>query len=172
MPPPGRAAGAMRIAIVSGTFHPEAGGPPTYLRRLGAELVAHGHRVRVATYGEDAAGGDYGYPVARVSRRQPIPARLAALTMLAVRDAAGADLIFASDYGLPALVASALARRPMVLKIVSDFAWEFGVRHGLVPAGTTIDAFQRLSLPPRLAPVRAAQRLYATRADAVIVPSA
>ena len=42
--------------------------------------------------------------------------RLAALTMHALRDAAGADLVFASDYGLPALLASALARRPLALK--------------------------------------------------------
>ena len=59
----------MRIAIVSGTFHPEPGGPPTYLYRLAANLVARGHRVRVATYGERSPGGHYPYPVARVMSR-------------------------------------------------------------------------------------------------------
>ena len=162
----------MRIAIVSGTFHPEAGGPPTYLYRLAATLVARGHRVRVATYGEPDPPASYPYPVGRVSRRQPIPARLARLTLLAARDLAGADLVFVSDYGLPPTLANLLARRPLVMKIVSDFAWEFGVRHGLVPADTNIDAFQRLRLPARLALVRTLQRLYARRADAVIVPSA
>ena len=37
------------------TFHPDSGGPPTYLRTLGRELVRRGHRVRVVTYG-DAPG--------------------------------------------------------------------------------------------------------------------
>jgi glycosyltransferase involved in cell wall biosynthesis len=162
----------MRIAIVSGTFHPEPGGPPTYLRRLGASLVADGHRVRVATFGERGAPSDYPYPVERVSRCQPMPLRLARLTSLALRDMVGADLVFVSDYGVPALLANLAIRRPLVLKIVSDFAWEFGVRHGLVPPGTTIEAFQRLRLPARLAAVQALQHLYARRADAVVVPSA
>ncbi len=162
----------MRIAIVTGTFHPETGGPPTYLYRLAAELVAHGHRVRVATFGEAQRPEPYPYPVVRVSRRQPIPLRLARLTEVVLRDGRGADLIFANDYGLPPMLANLVLRRPLVMKIVSDFAWEFGVRHGLVPPDTTIEAFQRRRLPARLELVRQLQRQYARRADAVIVPSA
>src|SRR5262245_27087969 len=61
---------SLRIAIVSGTFHPEAGGPPTYLYRLGSALTGRGHRVRVATYGESHPASAYPYPVSRISRHQ------------------------------------------------------------------------------------------------------
>jgi glycosyltransferase involved in cell wall biosynthesis len=161
----------MRISIVSGTFHPEAGGPPTYLKRLAESLVSRGHRVRVATYGDSEPHFQYPYPVKRISREQPIPLRIARLTWLAWTDARGADLIFANDYGLPPLLANTVARKPLVMKIVSDFAGEFGVRHGLIPAGTTIDAFQGATLPARLELLRRVQSEYARRADAVIVPS-
>ncbi len=162
----------MRISIVSGTFHPEAGGPPTYLYRLANDLVVRGHRVRVATFGVSSGADRYAFPVRRVSREQPIPLRVARLTWLAWNDARGADLIFANDYGLPPMLANAFAHKPLVMKIVSDFAWEFGIRHAMVSPTTTIDEFQDLRLPARLTLVRRAQAEYAHRADAVIVPSA
>lgn len=162
----------MRISIVTGTFHPEAGGPPRYLYRLATGLVDRGHKVRVATYGEPTPNDRYPFPVIRVSRQQPIPVRLARLSMLALHDGYSADLIFANDYGLPPTLANLIARKPLVMKIVSDFAWEYGIRHGLIPSDTTLSDFQRLRIPRRLGVVRRLQALYARLADAVVVPSA
>jgi hypothetical protein len=70
----------LRIAVVTGTFHPEPGGPPTYLYHLLPELVARGHAIRVLTYGEADAPTDYPYAVQRISRRQRIPRRLVAFS--------------------------------------------------------------------------------------------
>ncbi|MEK7326013.1 MAG: hypothetical protein AAB217_12220, partial [Chloroflexota bacterium] len=70
----------MKICVVSGTFHPEPGGPPTFLYHLLPDLVRRGHLVEVITYGEPGSPADYGYAVTRISRRQPIPFRLLAFT--------------------------------------------------------------------------------------------
>ncbi|MEK7809208.1 MAG: hypothetical protein AAB571_09060, partial [Chloroflexota bacterium] len=61
----------MRLCVVSGTFHPEPGGPPTFLYRLLPELIQRGHSIHVVTYGERDAPTDYPYAVTRISRRQP-----------------------------------------------------------------------------------------------------
>ena len=44
----------LNILTVTGTFHPEVGGPPTYLYHLLPALVARGHEITVVTYGDVA----------------------------------------------------------------------------------------------------------------------
>jgi len=90
----------MRLCVVSGTFHPEPGGPPTFLHRLLPELQARGHIVDVLTYGEADAPTEYPYRVTRISRRQSIPKRLLAFTREVSSVGRRADVFFVSDYGL------------------------------------------------------------------------
>jgi glycosyltransferase involved in cell wall biosynthesis len=161
----------LRILVVTGTFHPEAGGPPTYLYHLLPELVGQGHVVSVVTYGEPAISHTYPYPVTRITRQQKIPRRLVAMTRAVLRQGRDAALLFVSDYGLPASVANFWLRKPIVLKVVSDFAWEFSVRHRWVPSKTTIDEFQAARCGPRVEWLRAVQRAYVNAARRVIVPS-
>ena len=161
----------MRIAVTTGTFHPDSGGPPTYLHRLGRELGERGHALRLLTFGERSPEV-YPYPVTRVSRRLPLAPRLSLYTLHAARVCAWADVVFASDYGLPATLLRLVIRRPVVLKVVGDFAWESAVRRRLIPPSTSIDAFQNAPKGPAGAGLAAIQRFYATRADRVIVPSA
>ena len=118
----GLAVPPLRICIATGTFHPDSGGPPTYLLALGRELVARGHRVRVVTYGDDPARRCYPYPVTRVPRRLPLASRLALFAREVYRVGRDADLLFVSDYGLPATVANLALGKPVVMKIVGDFA--------------------------------------------------
>ena len=61
----------MRICVVSGTFHPEAGGPPTFLFHLLPELVLRGHQVRVVAFGEPAAQHTYPYAVQQTPTATP-----------------------------------------------------------------------------------------------------
>jgi glycosyltransferase involved in cell wall biosynthesis len=160
----------VKIAVTTGTFHPEAGGPPTYLHRLCAELVGRGHRVRLLTFG-DSTPGRYAHAVTRVSRRRPLPLRLALYTAHAARLVAWADLVYASDYGLPAALVTRFVRRPFVVKVVGDFAWESAVRRRLVPPTLSIDDFQPAAKRGRVAVLDAVQRFYVRRADRVVVPS-
>ncbi|TAK22320.1 MAG: glycosyltransferase family 1 protein [Chloroflexota bacterium] len=161
----------MKIAIATGTFHPESGGPPTYLHRLGQELVSRGHAVRLLTFGENS-GDRYVHPVTRVSRRLLLPARLIAYTAHLAGLMSWADVTYISDYGLPAAVLGTITGRHYALKIVGDFAWESAVRRGYVPSNTSIDNFQtNPGRSIRVAALRGIQRFYASRAREIIVPS-
>jgi glycosyltransferase involved in cell wall biosynthesis len=163
----------MRLCVVSGTFHPEPGGPPTYLYHLLPELRARGHALRVVTYGDDllTAPGAYPYPVIRISRRQPIAVRLAAMTRTVLAQAGQADCLFVSDYGLPPALANLALRRPLVLKNVGDFAWEFSTRHGWIPAGQATDEFQTAPHSSRVRLLRWVQAAYTRSATRLIAPS-
>ena len=96
----------MHILVVTGTFHPEAGGPPTYLYHLLPELVARGHMLSVVTFGDSDSPHSYPYPVTRISRQQSIPRRLLTMTREVLRQGRAADLLFVSDYGLPGALAN------------------------------------------------------------------
>lgn len=160
----------MRILIITGIFHPEPGGPATYLQALLPRLQARGHAVRVITYGEaEDAGTDYGYPVQRITRRQSIPRRLAQFSWAVLRQARAADVLYVQGYAYPALLAHLLLRRPLVTKTVSDFAWEFARRHGWTALDVT--AFQKARHPLRVRLLRALQAWTLRRSAAVIVPS-
>jgi len=158
----------LRILIVTGTFHPEAGGPSRYLLNLATDLARAGHRVSVVTFGEPFEH-PYPFPVKRISRRWPIPIRLALMAAAVVPRAVTSDLLFVNDHGLPPAVVNLSLRKPVVMKIVGDFAWEYSVRHGRVTEN--IDDFQthRHSFPVEL--VKAVQRFYAGRADRIVTPS-
>lgn len=159
----------VRICIASGTYHPDVGGPPTYLYALAAELVRRGHRLRVVTHGRPDGG--YPYPIDRIPRELPAPVRLARFGLAVLRAARGADLLYVNDYGLPPTAANLLLHKSTVLKIVGDFAWEYAVRHGLVPRELGIDEFQGRRYSPSVERLRMLQTWYARRADLVITPS-
>ncbi|MBI3244034.1 MAG: glycosyltransferase family 4 protein [Chloroflexi bacterium] len=161
----------MRICVVSGTFHPEPGGPPTFLFHLLPKLVERSHTVEVITYGEPGSPANYGYPVTRISRRHSIPIRLLNFILAVLRASRRADVFFVSDYGLPVALVNLFLRKPLALKNVGDFAWEFSTRHGWIPAGQTIDDFQTAPHSLRVNLLRAAQRWYTRAALRVIAPS-
>ncbi|MBI4631055.1 MAG: glycosyltransferase family 4 protein [Chloroflexi bacterium] len=161
----------MRLCVVSGTFHPEPGGPPTFLYRLLPELIQRGHSIHVVTYGERDAPTNYPYAVTRISRRQPIPLRLIQMSLAILRVARNADAIFISDYGLPVAIVNLILRKPTLLKNVGDFAWEFSTRHDWIPRGQTIDEFQIAPHSPRVNFLRVVQRWYTAAAATVVAPS-
>jgi Glycosyl transferase 4-like domain len=151
----------LRICIASGTFHPDSGGPPTYLAALGRELVARGHRVQVITHGDTPERRHYPYPVVRIARRRSVPGRLALFTRAILRHGREADLLFVNDYGLPAAVANVALGKPLVMKIVGDFAWEFAVRHGWTTPDEPLERFQARRHGPRAELLRRMQATYA-----------
>lgn len=156
----------MRLFVASGIFHPEPGGPATYLHRLLPELQARGHEVRLLTFGDAPAEG-YPYPVTRIPRRF-LPLRFAHYAHAARPLAQWSDLIFANSLGLPLI---ALPRRPRVLKVVGDLAWERAVNRGWVPPTEDIDAFQTRRYDRRVMLLKRQRSREVRRADAVIVPS-
>jgi glycosyltransferase involved in cell wall biosynthesis len=57
------------------------------------------------------------------------------------------------------------------MKVVGDFAWEYAVRHGLIPPDEPFEQFQRSRYGPKVEALRLMQRTYVRAADRVIVPS-
>lgn len=155
-----------RLLIASGIFHPEPGGPATYLHELLPELQMRGWDVRALAYG-DAPTGGYPYPLTRIARR-PFPLRQVAYARAALPLLGWADLVYIHTLGLP-LVGS--RRAPRVLKIVGDQAWERAVRRGWVAPVTDIDAFQHARFSLRVEAAKAARSREVRSMDAVIVPS-
>jgi glycosyltransferase involved in cell wall biosynthesis len=109
--------------------------------------------------------------VYRVPRSLSTSSRLALFTREVWRHGRNADLLFVNDYGLPAAVANLALRKPVVMKIVGDFAWEYAVRHGLVPSDEPFDRFQVSRYGLKVEALRRMQATYVRAADRVIVPS-
>ena len=156
----------MRLFVASGIFHPEPGGPATYLFRLLPELQARGHEVRLLTFGDAPVEG-YPYPVRRIPRRF-LPLRFADYARAARPLAQWSDLIFANSLGLPLV---GLPPRPRVLKVVGDLAWERAVNRGWIPPTEDIDAFQTRRYAWQVMLLKRQRSREVRRADALIVPS-
>lgn len=156
----------MRIFIATGIFHPEPGGPATYLYHLLPELRARGHEVTVLTFG-DAPVEEYPYPVVRISRRQMYPVRQLAYWRAARRLWPGHEVAYVHTLDLP--LPSAV--RPRVAKIVGDKAWERAMNRGWIGPGMDIDRFQTARLPLLAVLNRWWRAQQARRFDHIIVPS-
>ncbi len=160
----------MRLFVATGIFHPESGGPATYLHGLLPEAVAAGHAVRLLTFGDPTPrDGEYGYPVRRIPRG-PFPLRPLAYLRYALAarpELAWADLVYVQGTGLPLYGGES----PRVLKVVGDPAWERAVRLGWVPPTEDIDAFQTRRYAPHIEYIKAARDREARRMARVIVPS-
>jgi glycosyltransferase involved in cell wall biosynthesis len=127
--------------------------------------------VAVITYGDLEDEYDYPYPVIRISRRQPIPVRLIKFVYHILSIGRRCDLLFVNDYGVPAVVANAFLRKPVAMKLVGDFAWEYSIRHGLIDKNEGIDEFQEKSHSFKVELLKRLQLFYTGKADAMIAPS-
>lgn len=156
----------MRILIASGIFHPESGGPATYLYHLLPELVQRGHEVRALAYGDEPEAA-YPYPLVRISRRGGYLRRQRAYHQAAAQMWPGCDLAYVHTLGLP------LPReaRPRIAKIVGDKAWERSVNRGWVSPDMDVDRFQTDYLPLPAATYRALRTRQALQFNHIIVPS-
>lgn len=154
-----------RLFIAAGIFHPESGGPATYLYELLPELQQRGWEPRVVTYGAGDTAA-YPYPVTRIPRR-PLPIRMAHYGLAAFPLLRWADLVYVHTLDLPLLGGKAR----WVVKMVGDQAWERAIRKAWIPATTDIDAFQSTSYSGVVAAQKAARARQMQAMDGVIVPS-
>jgi glycosyltransferase involved in cell wall biosynthesis len=157
---------AVRILVASGIFPPDPGGPSTHLGQLIPELVARGHRVRAVAFGSGTWRPE-GCDLSRVPLEQPLPARALRYAREYFRAADGADVVYVATMGLPRPPRG----RSVVLRVPGDPAWERAVNRGLVPPSRDIDAFQSAQASPRVACMKWARAIEASRATRVLVPS-
>ena len=157
----------MRVVVVSGIWPPDPGGPASHAPALADFLAERGHTVEVATTA-DAPPAPRSYPVAWTPRRSRLRhARAALLIRSAARHA---DVVYATSMIRRAAIGARLARRPLVVKLVSDEAFERATRSGRY-AGT-LDEFQRVPGGLRTRFLRATRNAAVRSARHVFCPSA
>lgn len=161
----------MKMFIATGIFHPESGGPATYLNGVLPEFQAAGHEVRLLTFGDPTPDdGSYGYPVQRIPRRSLVarPLAYAAYQRATTPYLTWADLAYVHSAGLPLRKSPPI---PRVLKVVGDVAWERCIRRGLIPPTEDIDTFQTRRYGPLVNQIKARRAADVATMDHVIVPS-
>jgi glycosyltransferase involved in cell wall biosynthesis len=159
----------VKVVVVSGIWPPDVGGPASHAPALADALVEAGHTVEVVTTA-DRAPDTRPYPVRWVARDRPAPFRHLAVARELRRAAREADRVYATTMVRRAALGAALARRPLVVKLVADEAYERERRAGRF-AGT-LEQFQAERGGLRLRFLRATRTAALRRARCVLVPSA
>ena len=159
----------MKVVVVSGIWPPDVGGPASHAPALADALLAAGHAAEVVTTAA-APPEARAYRVRWVSRTRPAPLRHLAVVREVARAARSADRVYATSMVRRASLGASIARRPLIVKLVSDEAFERAVRAGRFPG--TLEDFQRVSGGPRLRLLRGSRNRALRRAAHVVVPSA
>jgi glycosyltransferase involved in cell wall biosynthesis len=157
----------VKAVVVSGIWPPDPGGPASHAPALADFLAERGHGVEVVTTA-DHEPSRRAYPVLWASRRSPLRHVRAAL--LVRRAARRAGVVYATSMIRRAAIGSRLARRPLVVKLVSDEVFERAAREGRYVG--TLDEFQHEVGGVRTRLLRATRNRALRGARHVFCPSA
>src|SRR3989338_1368831 len=150
----------MRILIAAGIYYPDIGGPATYARQLVNESPGYGvETVEPLVY-------------TKIAKKWPQGLSHFVYFLNVLRKSRNKDLILVTDpmsSGFPVYLASWILRKPYVLKIGGDYAWEqsiqrFGVKE-------LLDEFLKKKYGWKVELMRWLESRVAKRAAAVIAQS-
>ena len=159
----------MRVLIVSGIWPPDVGGPASHAPDVAQFLRGRGHEVEVVTTA-DAPPAARPYPVRAVPRRHRVGVRHYRGAALVHRRARGADVVYTTGMFGRSAAGSAFARKPYVVKLTADPAFERSRRRGIVEGD--VDDFQVHGGGPAVALLRFARDVELRHAAHVFTPSA
>jgi len=158
----------VRILIVSGIWPPDVGGPASHAPELAEFLLGRGHSVEVVTTA-DASPAKQPYEIRWVDRAAPAGLRHARVAAWIRERASHADVVYATSMLGRAVLGSSLARRPVVVKLVADEAYERARRWELFEGD--LDAFQRFGGGLRIRLLRQARDRALRRVAHLVCPS-
>lgn len=149
----------MKLLVATPIYPPEIGGPATYAKILSDGLPKSGIEVKLVKFSE--------------VRHLPKVIRHYAYYRRVLAAARTADIVLALDpvsVGLPAMFAAKKAKKPFVVKIVGDYAWEQGQqRFGIMQ---TLDAFvHEKRVPIFVNLLKKIQTRVVRSATRIVVPS-
>ena len=150
----------MNVLIATGLYPPEIGGPATYALLLEEKLPQKGVTITTIPFGW--------------VRRYPKVVRHFVYAYKLWQESKEADVIYALDpisVGVPALFISKLRRKPFLLRLGGDYAWEQGrVRFGLTE---TLDEYltKKSHRPLMVRILASVQTFVSKRAIRVVAPS-
>ena len=159
----------MRVLIVSGIWPPDVGGPASHAPDVARFLAGRGHDVEVVTTAERAPAPE-DYPVRWVSRSLPVGVRHLRGVALVRSRARRADVVYTTGMFGRSSAGALAARRPYVVKLTADPAFERSRRRGLVEGD--VDQFQGGGGGPVGFALRRARDFELRRAAYVYCPSA
>jgi glycosyltransferase involved in cell wall biosynthesis len=113
----------MRVLVVSGIWPPDVGGPASHAPDVARFLIERGHEVGAVVTAASAPAAE-AYPVHWVSRALPKGAVHVAAGVEIARAARRADVVYATGLFARTAAACGLARRPFVVKLTGDPAFE------------------------------------------------
>lgn len=157
----------MRVLVVSGIWPPDVGGPASHAPEVAEFLLERGHRPHVLVTA-DAEPAPEAYPVDWIDRHAAVGVRHARAVARVAALARRADVVYTTGMFGRSGTGSLLARRPYVVKLTADPAYERARRRGLTR--TSLAAFQEERRAATL-PLRVARDAVARRAAHVITPS-
>jgi glycosyltransferase involved in cell wall biosynthesis len=157
----------MRILVVSGIWPPDVGGPASHAPAFADFLAGQGHAVEVVTTAA-APAGPSSYPVRWVDRGAAKGLLHASVVRLVAARGRAADVVYATSMSTRSALGSALARRPLVVRVAGDVAYERARRLGLF-AGD-LAGFQA-ARGARIEGLRRARSAALGRASTVVFPS-
>ncbi|MHB1244065.1 MAG: glycosyltransferase family 4 protein [Gaiellaceae bacterium] len=158
----------MKVLVISGIWPPDVGGPASHAPAVAEFLRSRGHSVEVVVTA-DGPPAPEPYPVRWTSRRLPVGVRHAHATVLAALRARSADVVYTTGMFARSAAAATLARRPYVVKLTGDPAFERLRARGAV-AGD-VDAFQGGGGGAAGVPLRRLRDVVLRRAAHVFCPS-
>ena len=163
----------MRLLISTGIFPPDIGGPATYVPAIAKALTERGHTVTVLTTSEPEHlrwdDSIHPFPVIRMNRRQKVWKRLPNYVAQILRYGRNADVIYVNGIYFETAIANKFLRKPLVMKIVGDEAWERSERKGWTKDG--FEDFQRNRQSWQAELLKRLRSWYVKQADKIIVPS-
>jgi glycosyltransferase involved in cell wall biosynthesis len=159
----------VKVLVVSGIWPPDVGGPASHAPEVASFLQGRGHHVEVVTTA-DSPPAERPYPVHWISRRLPRGVRHARGAALIRSLARRADVAYTTGMFGRSSAGALAARRPYVVKLTADPAFERSRRTGLV--GGDVDAFQSGGGGPGATLLRRARDFELRRAAHVFCPSA
>jgi len=152
-----------RILVATGIYPPDVGGPATYSKLLKEELPKYSKdkvRAIILNFGE--------------VRKWPKIIRHIIYFFKALYRGRYCEVIYAQDpvsVGLPALFAARILRKPFLLKIVGDYAWEQGVSRFGVKDDLNTFSLKKGQYGWFVKLLKKIETYVARHADVVIVPS-
>lgn len=157
----------MRVLVTSPVFPPDLGGPAVYVPSIGRFLVERGHSVEVVAFCSDPEPAGYPFPVTAITRGNLLVRYLKAFVQV-LRRAGRADVVYVQEHlALFHVLAARLRRRPVVIRIMVDGAWEIAHRKGWC-GDDDIVTFQGKTYGWQVRLTRALQRWWWGRCSRII----
>jgi len=120
----------LRVLITSPVFPPDLGGPAVYVPSLARFLLEHGHDVEVVAFCSEREPQGFAFPIHAIPRG-PLPLRYLRAFFAVLRHAGRADVVYVQEHlALLHVLAARLRRKPVVIRIMVDGAWEIAHRKG------------------------------------------